>query len=271
MKFDQLCVNTMCYTSFDLDQALAGIAQTGVKSVELCASLGYCDHAAPEKLGSDADGQLTRTLEKHGLQALSLSAHADITTQPGLDAFNTRLQLTADLGIQVIITSVPDTGSPPDFEKQYSHTIYGLADCAADLGIILCLESWGLGMHTARSTIEFIQSLGHPNLLINYDPAARIYHGSALPGEDEITIMAGHLGHVHLNNKISLRRQEWDFCPVPDGLVDWYPLLTELDLADFAGPASIEIGWPQVPESINLVNDAVRRSCEYVLGYFGGH
>ena len=271
MKLDQLCVNTMCYTAFDLEQALAGIGQTGIERVELCASVGYCDHAAPERLGSNAAGQLTGVLEKHGLRAVSFSAHGDITTQLGLDAFNTRLQLTADLGLRVTIAAAPDTGSPPDVAKQYRRTICGLADRAADLGITLCLESFGLYMNTARSTVDFFQALDHPNLLLNYDPAARIYCGGDLPVDDEIAVMAGHLGHIHLNNKASLRKQVWDFCPVPDGIVDWYPLLAELDRADFTGPASIEIGWTQTPQSIDQVNDAVRRSYEHVLGYFGGH
>ena len=258
----------MCYTVFDLDRALGGIARTGIKHVELCASVADCDHAAPEKLGPDAAGQITGLLERYGLDALSFSAHGDITTRAGLDAFNTRLQLAGDLGVGVVIAAAPITGSPPDIATPYRRTICTLADQAADLGITLCIESFGPHMLTARSAVDFLHNLDHGNLRLNYDPAARIYTGGDLPGDDEIAILAGHLGHIHLNNKASRHGQAWDFCPVPDGVVDWHPLLAELNRVDFAGPVSIEIGWPQAPESVDQVNDAVRRSWEDVAGFF---
>ena len=51
MKRDQLCVDTICWSSFPVERALEGIVSTGIFRVELCASLGSCEHAAPESLG----------------------------------------------------------------------------------------------------------------------------------------------------------------------------------------------------------------------------
>ena len=107
MKAEQLVIDTMCYTDFPLERALSGIADAGVSRVELCASVGSCNHAAPEHLGPRGSAKVQRLLEENGLTAVSLSAHADITTESGLIDFTSRLQLTAELGIPIINTPLP--------------------------------------------------------------------------------------------------------------------------------------------------------------------
>ena len=52
MRSDQLVIDTMCYTDFPLERALRGIADAGISQVELCASVGSCDHAAPGAVGA---------------------------------------------------------------------------------------------------------------------------------------------------------------------------------------------------------------------------
>ena len=52
MRAEQLVVDTMCYTDFPLERALSGIAEAGISRVELCSSVGSCDHAAPERFGA---------------------------------------------------------------------------------------------------------------------------------------------------------------------------------------------------------------------------
>ena len=264
MKTEQLCVDTMCYTAFPLDRALGAIVEAGIRRVELCASVGYCDHAAPERLGPGGSSKLLKLLEREGLTAVSLSAHADVTTDAGLMAFRTRLQLAAEMNIPVIITMPPER-SGPQTEQRFYRTILELGDRAAMLGIVLCLETVGLHMRTAHESVALLQRLQHPNLRINYDPAAHLYHfGADLPSKGDVAVLGKHLGHVHLNDKATLVKGRWDFRPIGEGIVDWEPILDELDRVGFAGPASIEIGWESTPESISLVNDAVRRACQFV-------
>ena len=57
-------------------------------------------------------------------------------------------------------------------------------------------------------------------------------------------------------------------CPMGEDVVDWESMLGEMDRVGFAGPASIEIGWEVPPESPEVVDDAVRRSCQFVQRYF---
>ena len=267
----------MCYRAFPLDRALCGIAGTGIRRVELCASMGFCDHASPERLGPGASSKLSRMLDSYGLTAVSFSGHADVTTDSGVVAFTSRLRLASDLGIPIIITSsLPLDRLGREAEERFCSNVTDLAELGDRLGVVLCLETFGFQMGTAEGCLALLRRLNHPNLRINYDPAARIYCFGGEPSiepnenefEDDVTPLAKHLGHVHLNNKASLAREKWDFRPVGEGIVDWGPILTALCRIGYAGPASIELGWETPPESIDVVSDAVRRSYQFVRRWF---
>ena len=129
MKAEQLCVDTMCYTAFPLERALSGIAEAGISRVELCASVLDCNHAAPERLGPGASGKLQRLLETHGLTAVSYSGHADLTTETGLIAFTSRLQLAADLNIPIVNTpaQIPPERWDQEARDRFSRNLVDLA------------------------------------------------------------------------------------------------------------------------------------------------
>ena len=279
MRSNQLVIDTMCYTDFPLERALSGIAEAGISRVELCASVGSCDHAAPERLGPGGGRKMSLLLEENGLTAASLSAHADLTTEDGLIAFTSRLQLASELNIPIINTPLPadrehhrpdmPLRSGPGVDELFFSNTLKLADLAERLGVVVCLETVGYLLSSAQQCVELIHKLNHPNLRINYDPAGLMYFvRGADPTKEDITTLAPYLHHVHLNDKASPEIGKYDFCPMGEGIVDWESLLGEMDRVGFAGPASIEIGWPVTPESPEVVDDAVRRSCQFVRAYF---
>ena len=271
MKAEQLCVDTICYRAFPLERALSGIAEAGISRVELCASVRDCNHAAPERLGPGASSKLQRLLETHGLTAVSYSGHADLTTETGLIAFTSRLQLAADLNIPIVNTpaQIPPERWDHETRDRFSRNIVDLADLAAKLEVALCLETLGIPMGTIEECAALLQRLDHPALRINYDPAALLVNvEGARPGRGDITLLAPYLGHVHLNDKASMEAGRSDLRPIGQGTVDWEPILGELGRVGFAGPASIEIGWEVAPESPEVVDQAVRRSIQFVRPYF---
>ena len=279
MKTEQLVVDTMCYTDFPLERALSGIAESGVSRVELCASMDSCDHAAPERLGPGGGGKLLGLLEDFGLTAVSLSAHADITTESGLIAFTSRLQLAAESNIPIIIMPLPPDRqhhrpdlplrSGPEVDDLFCRNVLKLADLAEKLGVVVCLETIGYLLSDAEKCVALIHRLNHPNLRINYDPASLLFFvRDSKPTKDDITVLAPYLGHVHLNDKASTEMAKYDFCPTGEGVVGWESILGEMDRVGFTGPASIEIGWEVPPETAEFVDDAVRRSCQFVQSYF---
>ena len=279
MKSEQLIIDTMCYTHYPLERALSGIAEAGISRVELCASVGSCDHGAPEQLGPGASNKLSRLLESYGMTAASFSAHADITTESGLIAFTSRLQLAAELNIPIVNTPLPPDRqhhrpdlplrSGPEVDDLFCGNILKLADLAAKLGVVVCLQTVGYLLSDAEQCVALIHRLNHPNVRINYNPSSLLYFaGGAEPTKDDMTLLAPYLGHVHLIDKASLEMAKFDLCPLGEGAVDWESLLGEMDRVGYTGPASIEIGWPVTPESPEVVDDAVRRSIQFVQGYF---
>ena len=285
MKRDQLCVDTICWSSFPVERALEGIASTGISRVELCASLGSCDHAAPESLGRDASEKLLGLLEKHGLTAVAYSGHTDLTTQEGMVAGLDRLQLAADMGIPLFITPMPPffVDSPikrqltlpstadPNAEEFAIENAVQLADLADKLGVEMCIEFglWGFGRVTGQDYLALLERMNRPTVRINFDAAAMtLFNEDALPTKDDISVLAPNLSHVHLCDRSSTELGKWDFCPIGEGAIDWGPLLTEFDRVGFTGHVSVELGWEGAPESPEIVDDAVRRSIAFVDKYF---
>ena len=290
MRSDQLIADTMCYTNFPLERALSGIAEIGFSRVELCASVESCVHGAPEHVGPGASGKLSRLLESYGLTAVSFSGHADITTEAGLIATTTRLQLAADMNIPIFNMPLPPgtykqtfdsfaAGVPgghysfqeptADTEDRFCRTMLELAEVGAKLGVVICIESIGYLMSSAADCVALLQRLNHPNLRINYDPAALLlFVKDVKPSKDDITLMAPYLNHVHLLDKASTEVDRYDWRPVGEGIVWGESMLSELDRVGFAGPASIEIGWEVPPDSPEVVDDALRRSRQYCQPYF---
>ncbi|OGR24226.1 MAG: hypothetical protein A2139_11110 [Desulfobacca sp. RBG_16_60_12] len=268
MRAEQLCIDTICYNAFPLERALAGIAECGIRRVELCSSVDSCDHAAPERLGRGGSGILLRLLESYGLTAVSFSGHADITTEAGLVAFTARLQLAGDMSIPIAITPLPPEEAGPEVEERFCRNAVRLADLAAKLGIVMCLENLGFLMGTSAQCVALLQRLKHPNIRINYDPAAGIYFTGDKPTKDDIAVLGPHLAHFHVNDKASLEKGKWDFRPIGEGIVEWDSILGELDRVGFTGPASIELEWEVPPKLPEVVDSAVRRSIQFLQKYF---
>ena len=225
----------------------------------------------PSALGPGASDKLLRLLEAHGLTAVSFSGHADITTESGLIAFTSRLQLAADMNIPIINMPLPPDRQHhrPDLPLRSGPDVEDLSELGAKLGVVVCLETVGYLLSDGDQCVALLHRLNHPNLRINYDPAALLWFvRGAKPTKDDVTVLAPYLDHVHLNDKASSEMGKYDFCPVGEGVVDWESMLGEMDRVGFTGPASIEIGWEVPPESPEVVDNAVRRSCRFVQRYF---
>ena len=281
MRADQICIDTMCYTAFPLERALAGIAQIGVSRVELCASLGEgsCEHAAPEKLGRGGSNKLQRLLDNYGLTAVSFSAHADMTVESGLIDFTSRLQLAADLSIPIVNTPLPlpPERSGPEVAERFCSNLLKLAEVAAKLEVVICLDT-GLAVLLGNITpqtdiieahVKLMKRLNHPNVRINYDAACLILFRDTKPGKNDITTLGPYLAHFHCSDKGSLEAGKWDFRTIGEGVIDWDGIIPELDNVGYTGPVSIELGWEVQPKTPEDVDDAVRRSYEFLQKYVG--
>jgi sugar phosphate isomerase/epimerase len=264
VRANQLCVSTICYHPFSLERALAGIAALGARNVELAALVGFCDHAAPERLGSGAAATLRRLLADHGLTAVSVSGHADLSTDTGRDAFAARLRLAAELGVGIVNTEAAE-GTGPDVEERFYSNIGPLADLAVDLKITIGLETHGSLTGTAGECAAVLTRVDRPNVRVNYDTANLIFYRGVRP-EDDLPAIASEVVHVHVKDKASMALNTWDFPAIGAGIIDWPRIVRALDTAGFDGPASLEVELDGHPQTAEVVDEALQASWTYLQG-----
>ena len=134
---DRLTASTNSFHPYSLDEALAGIAATGVRSVELSSVPGWTEHVR-RWAGVEEVGYVKDQLEHYGLTAVSLAGHSDLVSDAGVNEFRRALDLAKLLGVSMVTTSTGghDASSAGDLAEQREHylrRIGQLCDRAADL------------------------------------------------------------------------------------------------------------------------------------------
>jgi L-ribulose-5-phosphate 3-epimerase len=264
---DRLAASTNTYHTLSLEEALAGIAAAGFKSVELTSVPGWTEHvrrdATPEHLAHVKD-----QLKLNGLTPISLSGHSDLVSDAGVAEFRKALNLCRQFGISYVSTSTgghaaTSEGGVDEQRVEFLKRIGPLADEAAADGIVICLETHGGPLSTGASSAELIQEIDKPNVGINYDAGNVIFYGDTRP-ETDITTAAPYVKHLHVKDKIG-GAGEWNFPAVGAGEIDYATIFAALDAVGFAGPCSIEIEFQGEPwPSLDDVNKALADSYTYV-------
>ena len=255
-----LAGHTNTYHTYGLDEALRGIAAAGFSNVELTAVPGWTEHV--ELNGSD---ELRRKLREHGLTAVSLSGHSDLTTREGLDHGIRAVRWAADFGIPIVNTAVGGHASKEESEQAFLANIGELADAAEAAGVIVALEVHGDIMASGRKTLPLLERIGRESVKVNYDTAnVEFYSGEK--AVDDLEAIAPHLAHVHLKDTAG-GKGVWDFGAIGSGSVDFARVLEILDQAGYRGPFSVELEfqgepWPPLED----VDAAMRSSYEHLSG-----
>lgn len=264
---ERLALSTNSYHTYSLEEALAGAAKAGFKSVELTSVPGWTEHvrrdADQEELAHVKD-----LLRKYGLTAISLSGHSDLVTDAGVAEFRKALEIAKALGISYVTTSTGghDASSAGSLEEQrvkFLARIGGLADEAAASGITICLETHGGLLAHGAMAAQLVRDINKPNLGINYDPGNVIFYGNVRP-EDDIKAAAPWVKHVHVKDQIG-GAGVWNFPATGSGEVDFKTIFAELDKAGFDGPCSVEIEFQGEPwPSLDGVDQAAAESFAFV-------
>jgi len=102
---NKLGANLTSYYAFELEPALEGVAAAGYRHVELTSIRGVVEHA-PLDADATAIDRTSRLLAKHGLTAIGLGGHSDLTTEAGLRDGRLAVDLCDRLGIALLNTAV---------------------------------------------------------------------------------------------------------------------------------------------------------------------
>jgi sugar phosphate isomerase/epimerase len=244
------------YTTYSLDEALAGIAGAGFRHVELAAAAG--EHV-------DVHGDPAETCARvahHGLSVASISAHSDLTTPAGVRHALAALRWAERAGVPIVNTAIGGVDHGPESEEAFLANIGPIADAAEAAGITLALEIHGQLMASGRRSGPLLERVAHPAVKVNYD-TANVQCLTGTPAVEDLPLIVHHVAHVHLKDLRSTQGR-YEFPAIGDGDVDFAGVLRVLWDAGYAGPLSVEVEfsgelpWPPLQE----VDAAMRASHE---------
>ncbi len=257
-----LAVSTNCYHDYTLEEALAGIEQSGFRGVEIGAVVGWNEHLTPGASDAELDA-FRAALRRHGLQLISMSGHSDLTTREGVAQYKRALDTASKLGIKIVNTGIGGHEGGGEDVAAFLGNIGDVADYAEARGLVVALETHGSGLATGHQGVELIQRIGRQNVRINYDTANVIFYGDVHPEKDIVEAIP-LTANVHLKEARG-GKGVWDFPALGEGTTDFASILQSLHDAGYSGPLSLEIEfqglpWPPLPE----VNRSVKASYEHV-------
>jgi sugar phosphate isomerase/epimerase len=254
-----LAGHTNSFHTYSREEALAGIAEAGYRSVELTAVEGWTEH-----VDLDADtGELRSRLAHYGLEAVVLSGHSDLTTADGLAYGIKAVQWCADYGLPVMNTAIGGHSSQDEDESAFLANIEALADAGEEAGVDIALEIHGDIMASGAKTLPLLARIAHPRVKVAYDTGNCEFYGD-VKAVDDIATMIPYMANVHLKDKRG-GKGVWDFPEPGAGTVDFGSILRQLDEAGYSGPLSVEIEfqgepWPPLAE----VDACMKRACAHL-------
>jgi sugar phosphate isomerase/epimerase len=130
-----------------------------------------------------------------------------------------------------------DAENPAAFEKLSKRMIL-LADAAAAKNLKLLMET---GQESAEHLREFLETVNHPALKVNFDPANMILYGKGNPVA-AVKVLGPWIEHVHIKDAVAAETPgQWGKeVAWGDGQVNSEAFLTALDEIDYTGPLVIE-------------------------------
>jgi sugar phosphate isomerase/epimerase len=259
---NRLAATTSSYEPYSLEEAVAGIAESGFRHVELAAIPGVIEHV-PLTTDARVLGRVQRLLNHHSLTPVALSAHSALTVARGLKVAYAALDLCERMGIPILNTAVGGPEESKEDEAVFLRNIGGLADYAAERDLTITLEIHGHLTATGRATRELVEKVNRPNVRINYDTANCEYFG-AVRAEDDLPEALPWVALSHLKDKIGGQRV-WNFPALGGGHVNFAKLLRMFRRGGYTGPFSVEVEfkghpWPPLP----VVNRALAKSYRFL-------
>jgi L-ribulose-5-phosphate 3-epimerase len=236
-----LAGHTISYHPYALEDALTGIAEAGFGGVELAAVPGWTEHVS----FAVAPREVRRRVDAFGLAAVSISAHTDLMTRPGVDHTLAAIRWAADYGLPIVNGAIGGSWSDPEGEAVFLRHITELADAARAGEVVLALEIDGRMMGNGATTLPLIERIGRAEIRVNYDTANCEYETGVRAAEDLPSILS-YVAHVHLKDTTGGIGQ-WDFPAVGEGSIDFEAVLGILRAHDYAGPLTVEIEFQGEP------------------------
>jgi L-ribulose-5-phosphate 3-epimerase len=250
-------VVTSTYPKNNADEALEGISKAGFKYVELASAPSYFEHILPRpEEAKDKDVQkVLKQCKSYGLELYCIAGHTRLMTDGGKDKFKTVLDYAEKAGVSYVTTDTGEVKTEEDKEQFFSD-MKEIAEYAASKNVTVCLEMHGNWCNNGKTGGEIIETIGHPNVRLNYDTGNVSLYGGVRP-EKDIKHAIPYMAFLHLKeNGGGLK--EWNFPALGEGNNNWKKIFKAI--RNYEGPISVEIEFDGSDKTLEEINEAVKTS-----------
>lgn len=269
--FETIAVGTNIAMGFPLEESLAMLADIGVKHVELSCIAGMCEHIEPQRMDPEYAGTTLRMLEKYGLDCPAVAGHVDLTREAQLRDFLKKMEFAGRIGARYINTNSGPLERFDIFLKNMDRVI----EQAEKWNVIVCLESHGDIIGTARESAAHIARFQHPLVRMNYDTGnTYFYEKGEVDIADDLAYSRDVLAYMHIKD-VKIRGNRVDYTAIGEGDLNFNLIFRRLLEMGRTIPASLEIpvfvggtldgiGPQDPPLSQEHICQTVRKSYEFV-------
>lgn len=265
-----IAASSFCFGGFDPWVAYQYLSKTGIRHVEVPAlplSMGIkhgITSFAPEAMDENDIRALRDRILGMGLQPLTVAAMCHLSDAREVEALRYRIDFAQHLGCSYVITDSCEEEDPGGSRSGLIETLRRLGDYASERGVRLALETHAGPTRNGKIARQFLDDVAHPNVGYNYDTGNILYYNENVDPAEDIQEIADHVIHVHLKDTQG-GKEEWKFCALGEGRVNFRKILKVLDAAGFTGPYSMEIEGMQ-GEDLNREGHLQRvlKSLEYL-------
>jgi sugar phosphate isomerase/epimerase len=210
-----------------VEQAWDHLGHLGIEYIE-----------APVPRSRQEKARLRRRLADSGLSVSSFQAPCDIDRIDPGETMRPLLETCGEFGAHVCFVSVKP-GPDLSFETACQRLRY-IGDVAAGLGIAVAMEIHPPLATNGSAALQTMQSVGHPNIRVNFDTGNIYFYNRGLNAVDELAKVVDYVAAVHLKDTNG-RYREWHFPALGAGVVDFPAVFDLLGRRDFLGPYTLEL------------------------------
>jgi sugar phosphate isomerase/epimerase len=228
-------------TEEELRRSLETTAEIGLKGVQPWC-VGEDCVLDPDRCAGEQRGKMRDMIESYGLAISGFCAQLSgpkkfggLNEEEDLPARVVKtkraLELAAEMGAPVVTThpgAIPADRSAPEYQTLL-RAISEIARHGERCGGIFCIET---GQETAVVLRSFLETIGSPNLKVNYDPANMLRHGPV----EGVKTLAPWIVHTHAKDN----DPETHKATLGQGRVPWPEYLAALKSIGYDGWYAIE-------------------------------
>lgn len=269
--FEPLSIGTNIAMGYPLEEALALLADIGVRHVELSSIAGMCEHVVPGRMDADYAEWVLALLARYGMTCTAVAGHVDLTEEDQLEDFLKKIEFAGRIGANYINTNTGPRSRIQVFQENLKRVVAQ----AENWNVTVCLESHGDIVRTARESAAWLSQLRHPLIRMNYDTGnTYFYEKGQIDVAEDLPWGEDVIAYMHLKD-VRIRGNTVRYTPLGDGDLNFSGIFQKLAETGRRIPASLEIpvfvagtlheiGPQNPPLSKEEIAQAIRKSCRFL-------